>query len=70
MFKKGIVGTLVEYKGISQSNLADLTGLSSAYINQLALGKRDIQVSRFIDWCALLECDPICILEKHLKKIK
>lgn len=65
-----IVKIIKEHCSITQSEIADKLGVTKSYVSQLAVGKRDLTLTKFFKLCEKIECDPVEIIELFIQKVK
>jgi transcriptional regulator with XRE-family HTH domain len=52
----------------SQSELARRLDRAHSYVGRIETGDRRLDLPEFIEWCELLEADPVEILQRILKR--
>jgi transcriptional regulator with XRE-family HTH domain len=68
---KRMMAALVEIRenaGVSQRELARRLDRAHSYVGRIETGDRRLDLPEFIEWCELLEADPVEVLQRILKR--
>jgi transcriptional regulator with XRE-family HTH domain len=57
-----------EKAGVSQRELARRLDRGHSYVGRIETGDRRLDLPEFIEWCELLEADPVEVLQRILKR--
>jgi transcriptional regulator with XRE-family HTH domain len=66
-----MMAALVEIRekaGVSQRELARRLDRAHSYVGRIETGDRRLDLPEFIEWCELLEADPVEVLQRILKR--
>jgi transcriptional regulator with XRE-family HTH domain len=59
---------LREKAGVSQRELARRLDRAHSYVGRIETGDRRLDLPEFVEWCELLEADPVEVLQGILKR--
>jgi transcriptional regulator with XRE-family HTH domain len=56
-----------ESAGVTQRELARRLKRAHSYVSRIELGDRRLDVPEFIEWCRLLDADPVVVLKRVVR---
>jgi transcriptional regulator with XRE-family HTH domain len=68
---KRMMAALVEIRemaGVSQRELARRLDRAHSYVGRIETGDRRLDLPEFIEWCELLEADPVEVFQRIVKR--
>ena len=68
---KRMMAALVEIRekaGVSQRELARRLDRAHSYVGRIETGDRRLDLPEFIEWCELLDADPVEVLQRIVKR--
>ena len=68
---KRLMAALVEIRekaGVSQRELARRLDRAHSYVGRIETGDRRLDLPEFIEWCELLDADPVEVLQRIVKR--
>ena len=68
---KRMMAALVEIRenaGVSQRELARRLDRAHSYVGRIETGDRRLDLPEFIEWCELLDADPVEVLQGIVKR--
>jgi transcriptional regulator with XRE-family HTH domain len=66
-----MMAALVEIRekaGVSQRELARRLDRAHSYVGRIETGDRRLDLPEFIEWCELLDADPVEVLQRIVKR--
>jgi transcriptional regulator with XRE-family HTH domain len=57
-----------EQRKVPQRELAQRLGRAHSYVSRIELGDRRLDLPEFIQWCELLEFDPVDVMRRIMRK--
>lgn len=57
-----------EKAGVSQRELARRLDRAHSYVGRIETGDRRLDLPEFIEWCELLDADPVEVLQRIVKR--
>jgi transcriptional regulator with XRE-family HTH domain len=66
-----MMAALVEIRekaGVSQRELARRLDRAHSYVGRIETGDRRLDLPEFIEWCELLEADPVEVFQRIVKR--
>lgn len=61
------IDILIRISKLNQKEFAAKVGIAEQTLSQMKIGNRDIPLSKFINWCKILEINPIEVFENYNK---
>ena len=68
---KRMMAALVEIRekaGVPQRELARRLGRAHSYVGRIEAGDRRLDLPEFIEWCELLDADPVEVLQRVMRR--
>jgi transcriptional regulator with XRE-family HTH domain len=68
---KRMMAALVEIRekaGVSQRELARRLDRAHSYVGRIETGDRRLDLPEFIEWCELLDADPVEVFQRIVKR--
>ena len=68
---KRMMAALIEIRekaGVSQRELARRLDRAHSYVGRIETGDRRLDLPEFIEWCELLDADPVEVLQRIVKR--
>ena len=68
---KRMMAALVEIRekaGVSQRELARRLDRAHSYVGRIETGDRRLDLPEFIEWCELLEADPVEVFQRIVRR--
>ena len=61
------VELLIRLSGKTQKDFSEIVGIPGSNLSEMKKGKRDIPLSKFIEWCKLVDVDILEVFTEYKK---